>query len=54
MKGKISCGNATVELQEDMLEVKILRRRYVKQDYGGISYLKMLRSMLDLVKFAKE
>jgi hypothetical protein len=48
MKGKISCGNATVELREDMLEVKLLHKRYFKQDYGGLCYLKMLRSMLDL------
>jgi hypothetical protein len=43
-----------VELWEDMLEVKLLHRRYSKMDYGGINYLNMLKSMLDLVTLAKD
>jgi hypothetical protein len=43
-----------MELWEDMLEVKLPHKRYFKMDYGGICYLKMLKSMLDLVTPAKE
>jgi hypothetical protein len=46
--------NATMELREDMLDVKLLHIRYFKMDYEGLRYLNMLKSMLDLVTPAKE
>jgi hypothetical protein len=54
MKGRISYGNATMELREDMLEVNPMHRRYFKLDYGGICYLNMLRNILDIVTPTKE
>jgi hypothetical protein len=54
MRGKILCGNSTVELWDDILEVELLQRRYFKLDYGGLCYLKTLKSMLDIVTPAKE
>jgi hypothetical protein len=43
-----------MELQEDMLEVKLPQRRYFKMDCGGLCYLKTLKLMLDIVTPAKE
>ena len=42
-------GNAIMELQEDMLEVMKLLKKFFRLDFSGLLSLKMLKNMLNPV-----